>query len=59
MREIGNTLFAVVCWDQDAQQEAVSIHVTRVAAEVRAEELRREHSGQALVIGPMPVQLEL
>jgi hypothetical protein len=56
MPEIGDTLFVVLYRTQ--VEEAGSVHLTRLAAEHRAEELRRE-GREVLVLGPLPARLEL
>jgi hypothetical protein len=56
MPEIGDTLFVVLY--RTELEEVGSVHLTRLAAEHRAEELRR--AGQeVMVVGPLPARLEI
>jgi hypothetical protein len=56
MPEIGDTLFVVLY--RSELQESGSVHVTRLAAEHRADELRRE-GREVVVLGPLPARLEV
>jgi hypothetical protein len=56
MPEIGDVLFVVLYRDDDG--EGGSVHVTRLAAEHKAEELRRD-GREEMVIGPLPATLEV
>lgn len=59
MPEIGDTLFIVLFRNVDVRDEhAASVHVTRVAAEQKAFQLRRDGHDVA-VIGPIPATLEV
>jgi hypothetical protein len=57
MPEIGDTLF-VVLYRTVERQDVGSVHVTRLAAEYKAEQLRRA-GREAKVIGPLPARLEV
>jgi hypothetical protein len=57
MPEIGDTLF-VVLFRKNDRGDGGSVHVTRLAAEHKAEELRRE-GREVRVIGPLPARLEV
>jgi hypothetical protein len=59
MREIGDTLFVVLYRNQARDDHSVSVHVTRIAAEQKAAEVRREGHQILAIQGPLPVQLEL
>jgi hypothetical protein len=56
MPEIGDTLY-VVLYRSDLE-ESGSVHVTRVAAELKAEQLRAV-GREVVVIGPLPARLEV
>ncbi len=56
MPEIGDTLFIVLYRSEHG--DAGSVHVTLIAAEYRAEQLRRE-GREVKVIGPLPARLEV
>jgi hypothetical protein len=59
MREIGDTLFVVLYRNHFRDDHSVSVHVTRIAAEQKAEEVRRAGHEVLKIQGPVPVQLEL
>ncbi len=60
MLDIGDTLFVVLCRKrQQPIEEAISVHVTRLAAERKIDELRRGGIDATLVVGPVPARVEL
>jgi len=56
MPEIGDTLY-VVLYRGDLE-ESGSVHVTRLAAEFKAQQLRAE-GREVTVLGPLPARLEV
>ena len=56
MPEIGDTLYVVL--HRSELEEAGSVHVTRLAAEFKAQQLRRG-GREVTVLGPLPARLEV
>lgn len=59
MPEIGDTLFVVVARDAKGNEQLVSLHVTLVAANRKADEVQREGVPAHVVASPVPLVLEV